>query len=125
MTDRVLGHYTVIEQIGEGGMGVVYRARDDRLERDVALKVLSSGLLGTDQARSRLRKEALAQAQLSHAHIGAVYDFDTQDGLDFLVMELVAGTTLADRLLQAKGSPKSSTSASRPSSLPPCRSLRR
>jgi|RhiMethySRZTD1v2_1073278.scaffolds.fasta_scaffold00038_54 eukaryotic-like serine/threonine-protein kinase len=102
MIGRVLGHYTVIEPIGEGGMGVVYRARDERLERDVALKVLSAGLLGTDQARSRLRKEALAQAQLSHAHIGAVYDFDTQDGVDFLVMEFVAGTTLADRLLQPR-----------------------
>jgi serine/threonine-protein kinase len=102
MIGRVLGHYTVIEPIGEGGMGVVYRARDERLERDVALKVLSTGLLGTDQSRSRLRKEALAQAQLSHAHIGAVYDFDTQDGVDFLVMEFVAGTTLADRLLQPK-----------------------
>jgi serine/threonine-protein kinase len=102
MIGRVLGHYTVIEQIGEGGMGVVYRARDERLERDVALKVLSTASLGIDQVRSQLRKEALAQAQLTHAHIGAVYDFDTQDGVDFLVMEFVAGTTLADRLLQAK-----------------------
>jgi serine/threonine-protein kinase len=102
MTGRVLGHYTVIEQIGEGGMGVVYRARDERLERDVALKVLSTGSLGTDQARSQLRKEALALAKLNHAHIGAIYDFDTQDGVDFLVMEFVAGTTLADRLPQTK-----------------------
>jgi TolB-like protein/Flp pilus assembly protein TadD/predicted Ser/Thr protein kinase len=98
MIGRVLGHYTVIEQVGAGGMGVVYRARDERLERDVALKVLSTGSLGTDQARSQLRKEALALAQLSHAHVGAVYDFDTHDGVDFLVMEFVAGRTLADRL---------------------------
>ncbi|MGH7554529.1 MAG: serine/threonine-protein kinase, partial [Longimicrobiales bacterium] len=98
MIGRVLGHYKVIEQVGSGGMGVVYRARDERLERDVALKVLSTGSLGTDQARSQLRKEALALAQLSHAHVGAVYDFDTHDGVDFLVMEYVAGQTLADRL---------------------------
>jgi serine/threonine protein kinase len=90
MIGRVLGHYKVIEQVGSGGMGVVYRARDERLERDVALKVLSTGSLGTDQARSQLRKEALALAQLSHAHVGAVYDFDTHDGVDFLVMEYVA-----------------------------------
>ena len=102
MIGRILGHYKLIEQVGAGGMGVVYRARDERLERDVALKVLSTGALGTNQARSQLRKEALALAQLNHAHIGAVYDFDTQDGLDFLVMEFVAGTTLADRLPQTK-----------------------
>ena len=102
MIGRILGHYKLIEQVGAGGMGVVYRARDERLERDVALKVLSTGALGTDQARSQLRKEALALAQLNHAHIGAVYDFDTQDGLDFLVMEYVAGATLADRLPQTK-----------------------
>jgi eukaryotic-like serine/threonine-protein kinase len=102
MIGRILGHYKLIEQVGAGGMGVVYRARDERLERDVALKVLSTGALGTDQARSQLRKEALALAQLNHAHIGAVYDFDTQDGLDYLVMEFVAGATLADRLPQTK-----------------------
>jgi serine/threonine-protein kinase len=102
MIGRILGHYNVIEQVGAGGMGVVYRARDQRLERDVALKVLSTGSLGGDQARSRLRKEALALAQLNHAHIGAVYDVGSQDNLDFLVMEYVAGTTLADRLLQAR-----------------------
>ncbi len=72
MIGRTLGHYKLIEQVGAGGMGVVYRARDQRLERDVALKVLSTGALGTDQARSQLRKEALALAQLNHAHIGAV-----------------------------------------------------
>jgi serine/threonine protein kinase len=61
MIGRILGHYKLIEQVGAGGMGVVYRARDERLERDVALKVLSTGALGTDQARSQLRKEALAR----------------------------------------------------------------
>jgi hypothetical protein len=89
-------------------MGVVYRARDEQLERDVALKVLSTGVLGTYQARPHLRKEAVALAQLNHAHIGAVYDFDTQDGLDFLVMEFVAGTTLAE------GRARTAAAATRP-----------
>jgi serine/threonine protein kinase len=90
-----LGHYTVVEELGAGGMGVVYRALDTRL---VALKVLPSGSLDDERARGRFRREALALAKLNHPHIGAVYDFDTDDGLDFLVMEYVAGQTLADRL---------------------------
>jgi serine/threonine-protein kinase len=102
MIGRTLGHYRVVEHIGAGGMGVVYRARDERLERDVALKVLRAGSVGDEQARRRFRTEALALAKLNHAHIGAVYDFDSQGGLDFLVMEYVPGTTLADRLAHAK-----------------------
>jgi serine/threonine-protein kinase len=95
---RTLGHYSIIEQIGAGGMGVVYRARDERLERDVALKVLPAGLLNDETARGRFRKEARALAKLNHPHIGTVYDFDTQDGVDFLVMEYIAGTTLDGKL---------------------------
>jgi serine/threonine protein kinase len=102
MIGRILGHYKVIEQIGAGGMGVVYRARDERLERDVALKVLAAGSLGDDDARGRFRKEALALAKVNHTHIGAIYDFDTHDGLDFLVMEFIDGTTLADMLAGTK-----------------------
>jgi serine/threonine-protein kinase len=90
-----LGHYTVVEELGAGGMGVGYRARDTRL---VALKVLPSGSLDDERARPRFHREALTLAKLNHPHIGAVYDFDTDDGLDFLVMEYVAGQTLADRL---------------------------
>jgi non-specific serine/threonine protein kinase len=79
-------------------MGVVYRARDDQLERDVALKVLPSGTLSDDGSRRQFRKEALALAKLSHPNIETVYEFDTQDGIDFLVMEYLPGKTLADRL---------------------------
>src|ERR1700735_1193164 len=69
-----LGPYEILAQIGSGGMGVVYRARDSRLERDVAIKVLSTGLLMDESARRRFRKEALALAKLNHANIAAIYD---------------------------------------------------
>ena len=101
MIGQTIGHYQVIEQIGAGGMGVVYRARDQRLNRDVALKVLPPGKLGFDAPRKRFRKEALALAKLNHPNIGTVYDFDNQDGIDFLVMEYIPGETLGQRL--AKG----------------------
>jgi len=95
---QTLGHYRITERIGAGGMGVVYRAHDERLERDVALKVLPTGTLADEDARKRFRKEALALARLNHPNIAAVYDFDTQDGQDFLVMEYVPGGTLDSRL---------------------------
>jgi len=98
MIGHRLGHYLIVEKIGEGGMGVVYRAHDERLDRDVACKVLPAGTLADDAARKRFRKEALALARLSHPNIGVVHDFDTQEGVDFLVMEFVAGATLAERL---------------------------
>lgn len=102
MLGQTIGHYEVIERIGAGGMGVVYRARDQRLHRDVALKVLPPGKLGDEAPRKRFRKEALALAKLNHPNIGTVYDFDTQDDLDFLVMEFIPGETLGQRL--ARGS---------------------
>ncbi len=93
-----LSHYRIEEQIGAGGMGVVYRARDERLDRDVALKVLPAGTVGDEVARKRLRKEALTLSQLNHPNIATVHDFDTQDGIDFLVMEFVSGVSLAQKL---------------------------
>ena len=98
MIDKTLSHYRVEELIGAGGMGVVYRARDERLNRDVALKVLPSGTLSDEAARKRFRNEALALSQLNHPNIATVHDFDTQDGVDFLVMEYVKGKSLADTL---------------------------
>jgi Tol biopolymer transport system component/predicted Ser/Thr protein kinase len=98
MIGQTLGHYRIVEQIGAGGMGVVYRAHDERLDRDIALKVLPLGALADESARRRFRKEALTLAKLSHPHIGVVHDFDSQDGADFLVMEYIPGNTLAERL---------------------------
>jgi serine/threonine protein kinase/tetratricopeptide (TPR) repeat protein len=98
MTGQTLGHYRILEKIAAGGMGVVYRAHDEQLERDVALKVLPSGTLSDNSSRRLFRKEALALAKLSHPNIETIYEFDTQDGIDFLVMEYVPGNTLAERL---------------------------
>ena len=78
-------------------MGVVYRAHDQRLERDVAIKVLPVGILADEAARKHFRKEALAISRLNHPNIATVYDFDSQDGIDFLVMELISGSDIDQR----------------------------
>ena len=93
-----LGHYCIAEKIGEGGMGEVYRAHDQRLDRDVALKVLPAGALADESARKRFREEALALSKLNHPNIATVFDFDTQDGTDFLVEELISGLSLNEML---------------------------
>jgi serine/threonine-protein kinase len=87
-----------LEQLGAGAMGVVYRAHDEKLDRDVAIKVLRRGLLEDDVARRRIRREARAISRLSHPNIAAIFDFDTSEGVDFLVMELVPGISLDARL---------------------------
>jgi serine/threonine protein kinase/tetratricopeptide (TPR) repeat protein len=98
MTGRTLGKYRVQEKIGAGGMGEVYRALDSNLDRIVALKVLPLGLLHDDSARKRFRKEALTLSRLNHPNIATIFDFDTQDGVDFLVMELIPGTPLKTKI---------------------------
>ena len=96
---QMLSHYRILAKLGEGGMGEVYRARDENLDRDVAIKILPSGTLTDDQTRKRFRKEAKTLSQLNHPHIATVHDFATEDGVDFLVMEYVEGMTLAAKLL--------------------------
>jgi eukaryotic-like serine/threonine-protein kinase len=93
-----ISRYRVLEEIGRGGMGVVYRARDERLGRDVAVKVLHSASALDEDARKRFRSEAGALSRLSHPSINTVYDFDSENGVDFLVLELVEGSRL-DELL--------------------------
>jgi Tol biopolymer transport system component/predicted Ser/Thr protein kinase len=95
-----LGPYEIQAPLGAGGMGEVYRARDTRLERTVAVKVLPSHLSASAEVRQRFEREAKTISQLSHPHICALYDVGNQDGVEFLVMEYLEGETLSDRLLK-------------------------
>src|SRR5215218_100175 len=104
MAGGTLGRYRLCGQIGRGGMGVVYRGWDERLRREVALKVLPAGLLSDEAARRKFRKEALALSQVNHPNVATAYDFDTSDGVDFLVMEYVEGTSL-DEVVRAGALP--------------------
>jgi serine/threonine protein kinase len=92
-----LGPYEIVGSLGSGGMGEVYRARDGRLHRDVAIKVLQDGVNGAALS-DRFQREALAASALNHPHICAIYDVGETNGLPFLVMELVEGQTLHDFL---------------------------
>ncbi len=94
---QVLGHYRILEQIGQGGMGVVYRAHDEQLDREVAIKVLPSNVMDAT-ARKRFRKEALAVAKLNHPNVATIHEFGTQGSTDFLVTEYVHGLTLDAKL---------------------------
>src|SRR5271169_3500027 len=96
-----LGPYEILSPLGAGGMGEVYRARDTRLDRTVAIKVLPSHLSDDPALRQRMEREAKAISALQHANICTLYDIGAQDGTDFLVMEYLEGQTLAERL--AKG----------------------
>jgi eukaryotic-like serine/threonine-protein kinase len=98
MIGQTISHYRILEILGAGGMGVVYRAHDERLNRDVALKILPTETANSEADRLRLQKEALALSSLSHPHIAQIYDFDTQNGITFLVMEYIRGNTLAKAL---------------------------
>jgi serine/threonine protein kinase/tetratricopeptide (TPR) repeat protein len=98
LTGRSLSHYRVSEKIGEGGMGEVYRAFDDHLQRDVAIKVLPAGTLADQASRKRFHKEALTLSRLSHPNVATIHDFDSQQGVDFLVMEYIPGTTLSEKV---------------------------
>lgn len=97
---QTLGHFRLIAQIGAGGMGIVYRARDERLERDVAVKVLNAKTLRDVTAQARFHREALILSRLNHPNVEAVYDFHSEQGLDYLVLEYVPGASLDDRLHQ-------------------------
>jgi eukaryotic-like serine/threonine-protein kinase len=95
---ETISHYRILEELGRGGMGVVYRARDEHLPRDVALKVLPPGMFSDETARSRFRREAQTLSQLNHPNIAMVLDFDRENGVDFLAMEFVEGETLAAKV---------------------------
>jgi serine/threonine protein kinase/tetratricopeptide (TPR) repeat protein len=98
MIGQTISHYRILEQIGAGGMGVVYRAHDERLDRDVALKVLSPDLVGDNEFLVRFRREARTLSKLNHPNVATVHDFDTEAGTSFIVMELVQGKSLIDKI---------------------------
>ena len=98
LVGRRIGGYTVLSLLGQGGMGLVYRARDEKLGRDIAMKVLRAGLLADPDRRARFDREARVLATLNHPHIGAIFALEEVDGARALVLELVEGPTLAEQL---------------------------
>src|SRR5437867_1458250 len=98
MIGTQVGSYRILEKLGQGGMGEVYKAEDTRLKRLVALKVLRNGKTAAHQGRLRFLQEARAASALNHPNIVQIYGLESQDGDDFIVMELVAGRTLGQLL---------------------------
>jgi Tol biopolymer transport system component len=97
---RRVGQYEILAAIGAGGMGEVYRARDTRLHRDVAIKILPGQVAADSERLARFRREAQVLASLNHPHIAAIYGVEDSDGIHALVLELVEGPTLSDRIVQ-------------------------
>ena len=98
LAGRQIGSYQILSLLGAGGMGEVYRARDTKLGRDVAIKVVASAFLSDPERLARFEREARVLATLNHPHIGAIYGLEEADGVRGLVLELVEGATLAERL---------------------------
>ena len=94
MIGRTLSHYKVLDEISRGGMGIVYRALDVKLDREVALKVLPPELVADPERKRRFIQEAKAAAKLEHPHIGVVHEIDEAEGVTFIAMELIRGEKL-------------------------------
>ena len=96
LTGRVLGHYVILEPLGQGGMGIVYKARDTRLGRLAALKVMRPDWAGDADQSRRFKREAQTASALNHPNILTIYEINTDAGLDYIAMEYVAGGTLRE-----------------------------
>ena len=97
---QLLGHYRIVERIGGGGQGEVFRAHDERFDKDVALKILPATALSDDAARKQFRQEALAVGKLNHPNIATAFYFGEEHGVDFLVTEYIAGSGLDEKVKQ-------------------------
>ena len=104
-TGSRLGPYEILSALGAGGMGEVYRARDTRLNRNVAIKVLPAALAGDPERMARFQREAEVLAALNHPHIAAIYGLEVKDGEHALVMELVEGDELSQKIRSTAGMP--------------------
>ena len=114
MIGKTLGHYQITEKLGEGGMGVVYRARDPRLGRDVAIKVLPGEVAGSPERLQRFEREARAVAALNHPNILTVFDVGMHDGAPYVVTELLEGETLRAFVSRHSPTPRQILSFARP-----------
>src|SRR5437764_15360228 len=104
--NAMLGPYRIVRMLGEGGMGAVYRAKDTRLHRDVAIKVLTAITLSDQERLQRFEQEARATGMLNHPNLLTIFDVGTHEGTPFLVSELLEGETLAARLLRGAMPPR-------------------
>src|SRR6266478_4907573 len=102
MIGTTISHYKILEKIGEGGMGVVYKAQDLKLDRPVAIKFLPSHLSASEENKTRFMQEAKSTASLNHPNILSVYEVDEQNGSMFFAMEYIEGTTLKKHILNLK-----------------------